>query len=271
MRYIDLSKIDRDDPQVHKWIQKANQATENMKRAANHEERCSYLRTHALWSEFKEILIRYYGRICWYSECDLTGSFADVDHFRPKNQSTKANGECILSDGYWWLAYDYLNYRLSCEICNRPYGNGGKRNIFPLRQDVLPSETFAGNEDGYLLIDPCNLNDTKLVGCDDNGAIIALSSDEWEQIRVNISRTVYNWDCFNSARRRILSACESALNEFEFAYKNRNEKMRDALQHIFNLLNDRAPYSSFARQYVELKIEGKPYEEELKIMLRKWN
>lgn len=267
MRYIDLSVIDMADPQVNRWLKKAHKATLDMRKAVNHAERCEYLKRHAIWREFKEILINYYGHICWYSGCDLTGSYGDVDHFRPKNKSRDENGACILSDGYWWLAYDYLNYRLSCEVCNRPYGNGGKSDIFPLRQEEIPAEPFAENETDYLLIDPCEYSDTKLVGCDENGAIIALSSDEWEIERVRVSQLVYNWDIFNAARKQVRLRCRTALVAFEFAYQNESDRMVDAIEGISDLVNDKTPYSSFAKQYIALKIEGKPYEEVIKKLL----
>ena len=268
MRYIDLSEIDTADPQVRRWLEKAHRATEDMRQATNHTARCKYLKDHAIWRDFKEILIKYYGHICWYSECALTGSYGDVDHFRPKNRSTKANGECILPDGYWWLAYDYLNYRLSCEVCNRPSGEGGKKDIFPLKQDVSPSEPFAENEAGYLLIDPCEYNDTKLKGFGENGAIIALSSDKWEQTRVNVSRSVYNWDHFNAARKRVRLQCKTALMAFEFVYKDGSDRMLEAIEGISCLVDDKTPYASFAKQYIALKIEGKPYEEEIKKLIQ---
>ena len=173
-----------------------------------------------------------------------------------------------MPDGYWWLAYDYLNYRLSCEICNRPYGEGGKKDIFPLKQDASPSEPYAENEEDYLLIDPCEYDDTKLIGFDENGAIIALASDGWERTRVNVSRAVYNWDHFNAARKRVRLQCRTALMAFELAYEDGSDRMFDAIEGISCLVDEEAPYSSFAKQYIALKIEGKPYEEELKHLLK---
>lgn len=160
-----------------------------------------------------------------------------------------------------------MNYRLSCEVCNRPSGEGGKKDIFPLKQDVLPSEPFAENEAGYLLIDPCEYNDTKLIGFDENGAIIALSSDKWERTRVNVSRSVYNWDHFNAARKQVRVLCRTALMAFELAYKNGSDQMLDTIEGISCLVNDKTPYASFAKQYIALKIEGQPYEEVIKKLL----
>ena len=39
----------------------------------------------------------------------------DVEHFRPKS----AVLDDPLHGGYWWLAYDFQNYLLSCSLCNR--------------------------------------------------------------------------------------------------------------------------------------------------------
>ena len=36
----------------------------------------------------------------------------------------------MCEDGYWWLAYDWDNYLLSCTLCNRPY----KGTLFPIKE-----------------------------------------------------------------------------------------------------------------------------------------
>lgn len=51
---------------------------------------------------------------------------------------------------------------------------------------------------------------------------------------------------------------------FEFAYKSGSDQMIDAIKGIFCLVDDKTPYALFAEQYIALKIEGKPYEEEIK-------
>lgn len=115
MRYINLSLIDETDVDVKRWIDKAKKHLNELSEKMTHSERKKYLSKHGIWSQFKPIFIKYYGEKCWYSECSLEGSFGDIDHFRPKNKSTDEQKNEILPDGYWWLAYDYLNYRLSCE------------------------------------------------------------------------------------------------------------------------------------------------------------
>lgn len=54
------------------------------------------------------------GWACAYCQAPLRrGDRGDVDHFRPKAGEIEHG-----HDGYWWLAYDFENYLLSCRACN---------------------------------------------------------------------------------------------------------------------------------------------------------
>lgn len=55
-------------------------------------------------------------------------SHGDVEHFRPKGGSRQEPGAEMERPGYYWLAYDWGNLFLSCEVCNRSF----KKNLFPL-------------------------------------------------------------------------------------------------------------------------------------------
>ena len=260
MRYIDFDIIDKDDPAVKDWMKKAKKRLKTLSSKATHKERAEYLKRANFWSEFKHILIKYYGEKCWYSECSLEGSFGDVDHFRPKNQSTDEEGKIILEDGYWWLAYDYLNYRLSCEKSNRSFGDGGKNDMFPLKPETAPA-TQGNKNDIPVLLDPCVNSDVSLIDCNEAGEIVALSSDPYDILRVDISKRIYNWDCFNSARKKIRSKCKTALELFEMAYELSPDKMEASISQICELIDSQSPYSSFAKRYIQLKIQGKPYRD----------
>ena len=61
-------------------------------------------------------LYAMHGRGCAYCQRNLPGSDrGDVEHFRPKNI-------------YWWMAYAFDNYLLSCSVCNSAI----KVNRFPI-------------------------------------------------------------------------------------------------------------------------------------------
>lgn len=262
MRYIDLSIIDENDPAVNAWLQKAQRCLSELSQKETHAERTNYLKKNNIWSEFKPILFKYYGEKCWYSECSLEGAYGDVDHFRPKSKSTNEQGKTILKDGYWWLAYDYLNYRLSCEKSNRGFYKGGKKNYFPLKGGTIPAE-FPNKDDIPLLLDPCKEDDTALVDCDEAGAIIALSDNPEDIRRIKTSSYIYNWNLFNAGRKSARLRCQTALKLFEMAYESDKyaEMMKVALDSLCAIVNPQTPYSSFSKKYLELKIQERPYKD----------
>jgi hypothetical protein len=85
----------------------------------------------------------------------------DVDHYRPKVKVTRWDGEPpLVSDtppkeveigpGYWWLAFSWENYALSCKECNA----GWKRNLFPVREPRPSCEEGVERNEQPLLLDP---------------------------------------------------------------------------------------------------------------------
>jgi hypothetical protein len=63
------------------------------------------------------------GRVCAYCGTDISEGGLDVEHYRPKKAADGEPGYV----GYWWLAYDFQNYFLSCRVCNQE-----KHTRFPL-------------------------------------------------------------------------------------------------------------------------------------------
>ena len=54
--------------------------------------------------------------------------YGDVEHFRPKAGYQQRASDPLTRPGYYWLAYDWNNLFLSCQLCNQRF----KRNLFPL-------------------------------------------------------------------------------------------------------------------------------------------
>lgn len=270
MRYIDLSKINPNSPEVIAWKKKAVVHLGNISTLSSHKDRKDYFSKNSFWSDFKPILLNIYGSKCWYSECSLDGSYGDVDHFRPKNKSTALNGTTILPDGYWWLAYDYNNYRLSCEKCNRCYNGGGKNDCFPLKQGSTPAINPQSSDDNILL-DPCNQDDYYLIDSDENGDIIAMSTDKYDVSRVETSKKVYNWKEFKDGRKKARLESKTAIEMFEIFYQDNNANgIQKSLEQIKLKIDPKTPYSSFAVKYIYRKISGKPYEAIIKKLLESY-
>lgn len=72
----------------------------------------------AVWKQAKEQLLKETHNKCAYCETPTrVVAYGDVEHFRPKSK-------------YWWLAYSYENYLVSCTVCNQEY----KKDYF----EILP-------------------------------------------------------------------------------------------------------------------------------------
>lgn len=73
------------------------------------------------WGATKKNLLNESKDKCAYCESNFpTVAYGDVEHFRPKSK-------------YWWLAYCYVNYLASCQLCNQKY----KRDKFPINGNKL--------------------------------------------------------------------------------------------------------------------------------------
>lgn len=81
--------------------------------------------------DVKDSLIAIQNYKCCFCESSIGHiSYGDVEHFRPKAGWVQSN-EKLNKPGYYWLAYEWNNLILSCQICNQR----NKKNFFPLLKD----------------------------------------------------------------------------------------------------------------------------------------
>ncbi|MFQ5796237.1 MAG: hypothetical protein ACE5JP_14470 [Candidatus Bipolaricaulia bacterium] len=81
------------------------------------------------WKKAKDQLIAETGRKCAYCEAPTTQvAYGDVEHYRPKSV-------------YWWLAYCYDNFLISCQLCNQKF----KKAKFPIRNTKMRGPTIRHN------------------------------------------------------------------------------------------------------------------------------
>lgn len=77
----------------------------------------------------KEQLIRAQHDKCFLCESKITHiAFGDVEHFRPKGGYRQNANDKLMRPGYYWLAYEWANLFLACQLCNQLF----KKNLFPL-------------------------------------------------------------------------------------------------------------------------------------------
>lgn len=173
MRYINLQRLARRvSPE---WRARAENALKDV-RAAKPEDRSEAIARHEdVWKDrdTKQLLSNASGRKCWYCESRETRSDTAVDHFRPKGPVAGTGHK-----GYWWLAFDFMNYRYSCTYCNsrrvdRARGRaGGKQSEFPLLNpdERVIDEGWHRNERPVLL-DPARAADTQLLYFREDGDV----------------------------------------------------------------------------------------------------
>lgn len=92
---------------------------------------------------------------CCFCESKVTHiSYGDVEHFRPKAGVRQKPGDALGRPGYYWLAYEWSNLFLSCQLCNQRY----KENLFPLKK---PSDRAKSHNDDIDNEKPVFINPTE--------------------------------------------------------------------------------------------------------------
>lgn len=275
MRFINLSLLDLEAGPIKQWLAAAKQHHDRLKQCTTCQERKRYIEGNPHWSNIKSTLIEIYGNKCWYSESSLSGADGEIDHFRPQNRSQGISGKLIYKNGYWWLAYDIKNLRLSCQHCNqtRKKLGGGKSDKFPIRVVLRGEPTDDLTKEDYVLLDPTVKEDVALLHFNQIGRVVPLSSDVSQQERVIVTKKLLNLDAkeFVDERKDVLLACDALLQELDLVFSGTIEPnsqfINFKLKQVMRLTDYfRTPYSSLASMYFLEKSKDKEYF----LLIQKW-
>ena len=196
-----------------RWSTVSTRRMAKVRAKRTHTSRSKYIKRHGSWGLLKKWLSNISANKCWYCEAKSTRAPSDVDHFRPKLGITVDGVKVTGHGGYYWLAYEWKNFRLSCQRCNRPEKNDadvlrGKANEFPLRNEAnrcaVPSTLLAAEEPR--LLDPCKQTDCELLAHGIDGEVKPLAqrgSWEHQRARYTIDRLGFNeWNTPEDKRSR---------------------------------------------------------------------
>lgn len=217
--------------------------------------RNKYIDDHsAHWGKLKTWLKVLSKGKCWFSEVRELYSHYDVEHFRPKKEAKEFDD--TVRDGYWWLAFDYTNYRLCGNVGNRKKGGW-----FPLKPNSICSSfdnPCEETEEAYLL-DPTDEDDVNLIAFDEEGkAIPAPTASAWEQqcAEETITRLKLNdHPDLLEARRKIWQKVNFQVDRYKY-FKGRcsqggnpaaKMKLKEHGKNIRNLTESSSELSSVAR------------------------
>lgn len=204
------------------------------------------------WRKLKPWLLALSGGKCWFTEARDFASHRDVEHFRPKKAARNIKGP--ERDGYWWLAFDYTNFRIACTVPNRKKGAW-----FPLRygsQCSTYTRLCEGDEVPHFL-DPTNAYDVTLLAFDEEGkAIPAPGISRWEKVRVK--RTVERLKltehrALAEERRKVWQNVTKLINTYLQALSQSRtssaarERVRATSREIYRLTKPDAELSAVAK------------------------
>ena len=189
MMFIDITKLDTSKiTWFAKWQTKTAKILEAIENAATIKERNEIIDKHQrYWSVFKEELKKLSYNKCWYSETKNPYSHLHVDHFRPK-KSVEDIYDTVnkIRDGYWWLVFDYTNYRLSGSV-----GNTKKNDHFAVIANKVTSKGSITDELFYFL-DPTQKGDVTLLNFDNEGKAIPAVPETYKDIKkIDYERAKY--------------------------------------------------------------------------------
>lgn len=303
MRYVDIDELNPSP----EWKAKAEKALDDLRKEIKNAELAAELSKEdiaaarkkaisdglkkktrqKIWRDLSDDLGKLTNYKCWYSESKNSGSDKDVDHFRPKG-SVLENPD---HEGYWWLAFDWKNYRYSCTWCNQRRvdrihsTDGGKWDHFPLCEENSRAKDECDdcdNED-VELIDPTHPSEWKLLTFRSDGKPIPVKPEGTKEYnRAIASISFYHLDKHEFVRerkelfnkiQRVVERMEDLRLQFSTLNVIKLERLYIKEQkELLRLINKKAEYSAaalaYARSEVRVRQRGQEIEREwLKEML----
>lgn len=185
-----------------KWSKLYAGRTTALAGKATHELRAAYFRKSASWGVLKSWLSKLSHEKCWYCEAKSSRAPFDVDHFRPKLGVTVDGQPLPGGFGYYWLAYEWWNFRLSCQRCNRPEKTNpntrrGKWNEFPIGSEHTRCApvSITVDQEAPRFLDPCVESDCELLAYGIDGEVKPAGKPgtwEFERARYTIEQLGFN-------------------------------------------------------------------------------
>ena len=201
---------------------------------------------------------------CWYCESKDLRADKEVEHFRPKNEVKERKGE---HKGYWWLAFNYKNYKYSCTFCNQIRVNKetkesfGKGTFFPIFNEDGRAMTYGDDHssEDVCLLDPTLRSDTMLLSFNDDGSATPRHTKDkrkrlYERARISINLYNLNHPDIKEARLAVAEVIEGLIDDGE-KYFDKMALGEDTAMYAFErtsemiakLIHSKTQFAGFAR------------------------
>ncbi|MBF0890406.1 hypothetical protein HKD28_03060 [Gluconobacter sp. LMG 1744] len=257
------------------WSQAAANALTDLLTTAVDDRADLITKNYKIWSDLKAAMAALSHEKCWYSEKRIAVSELEVDHFRPKN---RVSGVTPLHRGYWWLAYDWKNFRLAYSLVNKRRTDSREGNVqgkgcyFPLVDEAarVPDDTCASTTaERPKLVDPCVASDVLLLDyAVGDGKVVERHKVEQDAIRferANVSIDLFHLNEGTLIRDRhdLYVSIEHAVKRIEKLEHERESIGRltdqqsaefdSLINEVADRINASAPFSAFSRACLRQK------------------
>ena len=281
MRWVDIDQLELPDG----WQARADKALNDLRQEIEHAERearstgkdISVARRRAIsegldvssrkkiWRDLAPYLAKLRNGKCWYSESLNSGSDKDVDHFRPK----KRVDEDPEHEGYWWLAFDWRNYRYSCEWCNQRRVDtansteGGKWDHFPVSGTFRARQEVDDFEMEHVeLLDPIDPDDWRLLTFLPNGQPTPTQphgTKEYKRAEISIQLYHLHHQELVRDRKKVATKIRLLIEDMEILYSKIIDPIMRKLykrrqKELFRLIDRDSDYSAAALAYARFEI-----------------
>lgn len=266
MRFIDQEDL---KPKIRDLIPPLKEAQAEVNKETDPELRAALIKKYRpRWVALRKAFDDFsYGK-CWYTESKNPGSDDDIDHFRPKGRVAEDDKH----EGYYWLAFDWTNLRLSCHRANRLRSNpetgdlGGKADHFPLIDPAARAYVESDNirKEEPALLDPIEMVDVLMVTFDATGdAALAPEYRGNRKAERKLDESIrylhLNWPKFREERLGIYHRVERLVDRGarcapagRMQMNSVTDAFKGVLHDLRELTSPRSAYSQAARAYVEL-------------------
>jgi uncharacterized protein (TIGR02646 family) len=191
------------------WIASADDLTQQLLDAADANARNQIIDDNqALWGQLKDFLLDISQNKCWYSEARDAYAHYHVDHFRPKKEALGIDK--VDYGGYWWLAFQWTNYR----VCGGA-GNVRKGAKFAVRANKANQHTDPIDDEIIYFLDPCDEEDVLKITFNEHGEMSPIMATGWDYERASytIESLNLNFKLLKEKRKETWTKCFTLIKE----------------------------------------------------------
>lgn len=245
------------------WVAEAELVTGQLRNAPDETTRQAIIEANeTLWRDdrIRGWLRDQFNNKCWYSEAYESVSAIHVDHYRPKGRVKQELGDKNPCEGYWWLAFNWTNYRISGQLLNVKKGD-----LFPIAEGIRanPDDPRSILLEAPVMIDPIT-DQARLISyeVDEDGcrAIPASGIDEQERVRAETTIKFLGLnirDQLNTKRKMKWDKCLKHIAAFRSAQKTHGAQvLKQVLQaaaktELTSMIDYDEEFSSIAEACIE--------------------